>query len=76
MISTFVRCALALPLLFAFGCQSLESSAAKDPRKCERDPKCMDKTRAADCDTQCNYSPDCTQRCQEMNASSGATDAR
>ncbi len=68
--------AFVLAGVVGLGCNSLENAAAKDPRRCERDPKCANKARAADCDTQCNYAPDCTNRCQEMNASSGQTDAR
>jgi hypothetical protein len=71
-----VVAAAALVVLGSIGCTTLENAAAKDPRRCERDPTCADKARAADCDTQCANGPDCVDRCREMNASSGQTDPR
>ncbi len=76
ILGSAVALAVALALGVGLGCNSLENAAAKDPRRCERDPNCANKARAADCDTQCNYAPDCTDRCREMNASSGQTDPR
>jgi len=59
-------------MLSVMGCASMERSAAKDPMKCERDPKCIEKSRAADCSRQCSDDPACVDRCREMNLSSGA----
>lgn len=60
-------------LVFAFAasfagiaCNTLQSSAAKDPLKCERDPECTKKRgKNADCTTQCNDDPACIARCSE-----------
>jgi hypothetical protein len=62
-----------LVALLVVSCAAAESAAKKDPMKCERDPKCKDKGRAADCWTQCTDDPACVDRCQQMNATSGAT---
>jgi hypothetical protein len=47
-------------------CGSLESAAARDPMRCERDPSCA-KARAAyaDCTRQCNDDPECIDRCSQ-----------
>ncbi len=53
--------------LAAIGCASLQSAAAQDPMKCERDPKCeshMEKSR--DCITVCVDDPACIERCREV----------
>jgi hypothetical protein len=69
-------------LVFAFvwvaslGCSSLQSSAAKDPMKCERDPKCAKHQKALDCSTQCADDPACVDRCNEVNKGTGAADPR
>ncbi len=76
LLGNTLALAVALVGVVGFGCNSLENAAAKDPRRCERDPNCVNKARAADCDMQCNYAPECTDRCREMNASSGQTDPR
>ena len=67
----------AISMLLGLGaCTALEKGAAQDPAKCERDPKCATKSRTPDCDEQCAYSPTCTDRCREINASSGQTEPR
>jgi hypothetical protein len=51
----------------AAGCGTLQSAAAQDPMKCERDPKCashMEKSR--DCVTVCVDDPACIDRCREV----------
>jgi hypothetical protein len=55
-------------------CATMENAAKRDPLKCERDPKCTEKSRAADCSRQCSDDPSCVDRCREMNVSSGAQD--
>jgi hypothetical protein len=55
--------ALLAPLV---ACSGLEKAAAKDPMRCERDPKCashQEKTR--DCATQCSDNPACIDRCRQ-----------
>ncbi len=57
---------IAVVVAVIAGCSGLEKSAAKDPMRCERDPKCAshsDKTR--DCATQCTDDPACIERCRE-----------
>ena len=44
--------------LTSAACGSLEASAAKDPMKCERDPKCAKHERTFDCSSQCADDPD------------------
>ena len=65
----WLLCTLAL----ATGCGSLEAAAAKDPMKCERDPKCKNKSRAADCNVQCADDPECVRRCEEVQRATGAS---
>ena len=51
----------------AAGCGTLQSAAAQDPMKCERDPKCashIEKSR--DCVTVCVDDPACIDRCREV----------
>jgi hypothetical protein len=51
----------------SLGCGTLQSAAAQDPMKCERDPKCgshMEKSR--DCVTVCVDDPACIDRCREV----------
>jgi len=63
MVAILVPATLAL-----VGCNTLQASAAKDPQKCERDPKCKDKRgKAADCSTQCTDDPACVARCREAS---------
>jgi hypothetical protein len=53
-------------------CKTLEKSAAQDPMKCERDPKCNKKRdKSADCSTQCNDDPACMDRCAQVQAPNG-----
>jgi len=63
--------ALALALT---ACATFESAAKKDPLKCERDPKCQEKSRSADCSRQCSDDPSCVDRCREMGVTSGSQD--
>ena len=56
---------------FDVGCGSLEKNAAKDPMKCERDPKCPNRRRGNDCYTQCADDPACVDRCREVEVSAG-----
>jgi hypothetical protein len=50
------------------GCATLESAAAKDPMKCEQDPKCQShQGKSADCVTACVDDPACIDRCREVN---------
>ena len=65
--AVLIACALGLA-----GCASVENAAKRDPMKCERDPKCTEKSRAADCSRQCSDDPSCVDRCREMNITSGA----
>jgi hypothetical protein len=67
--------ALAM-LLLTVACGSLESNAAKDPMKCERDPKCAKRQRDYDCSRQCSDDPACVDRCREVNVTSGNIDRR
>jgi hypothetical protein len=60
---------LAAPALM--GCGTLENSAAKDPMKCERDPKCKKNDKANDCSTQCADDPACVDRCREIQTQTG-----
>lgn len=53
------------------GCGTLEASAAKDPMKCERDPKCKKNDKANDCSTQCADDPACVDRCREIQTQTG-----
>ncbi len=54
------------------GCTQLQKAAAKDPQRCERDPKCQKRDRANDCTTQCVDDPACMDRCQQFNQQTGA----
>ena len=56
----------------AVGCAHVERAAAKDPQRCERDPKCQSRDRANDCTTQCVDDPACMDRCQQFNQQTGA----
>jgi hypothetical protein len=54
-------------LLGLAGCAATEAAAAKDPMRCERDPKCAghaDKSR--DCVTACVDDPACIDRCRQV----------
>jgi hypothetical protein len=54
-------------------CDTLQNSAAKDPMKCERDPKCQQKDKAHDCSAQCSDDPACVDRCNEIQQTTGAS---
>lgn len=65
--------ALGLAALAALpGCGHLERAAAKDPQRCERDPKCQSRDRMNDCTTQCVDDPACMDRCRQFNQQTGA----
>ncbi len=65
-----MKLGVVLALLLA-GCGSMEKAAAKDPMKCERDPKCTNKRKEADCSTQCADDPACLDRCRQIQITSG-----
>jgi hypothetical protein len=51
----------------ALGCSTMTNAAARDPQKCERDPKCashQDKSR--DCYTACVDDIACVDRCRQV----------
>jgi hypothetical protein len=84
MLRTFARLApLRSASLFVIvnvalasaACGSLEASAAKDPMKCERDPKCAKHERTFDCSSQCADDPACVDRCREVQVTSGQSSA-
>ncbi len=55
-------------------CNTLQSSAANDPMKCERDPACRHKKSGRfDCNSQCADDPVCVDRCREIEVSSGTS---
>ncbi len=62
--------AVALAVALA-GCGSLQSSARKDPMKCERDPECTKKNSVNDCSRQCSDDPACVDRCMEILRATG-----
>lgn len=60
--------ALFLVIIFAAAsCKTLQSAAAKDPMKCERDPKCTNRyEKSRDCATQCADDYECMKRCESI----------
>jgi hypothetical protein len=64
---------VALAASGAGACNTLQNSAAKDPMKCERDPKCQQKDKAHDCSAQCSDDPACVDRCNEIQQVTGAS---
>ena len=69
----FAKAAIMLgAALGLFACAHLEKAAAKDPQRCERDPKCQKRDRANDCSTQCVDDPACMDRCAQFNQQTGA----
>jgi hypothetical protein len=61
--------ALLLVLVSGIACSTLQASAAKDPMKCERDPKCVKhKMKGTDCTTQCADDPACMDRCAQTQS--------
>jgi len=71
-----MRSGCALLFLGCAACSSMQSAAAKDPMKCERDPKCAKHDRAFDCWTQCADDPACVDRCREVQAAAGTSSPR
>ncbi|MEO8801071.1 MAG: hypothetical protein ABI551_24480 [Polyangiaceae bacterium] len=60
---------LAVVVVGAVGCATVEHAAAQDPQKCERNPKCTHKSdRSSDCITACSDNYDCIQRCEQVTA--------
>lgn len=60
---------LALAAFALAGCRSLENAAAKDPVKCERDPRCARRSeKSKDCSTQCADDPECMKRCEMIRS--------
>jgi hypothetical protein len=70
-----MRVLIIIAALASFGaCNTLQSAAARDPQRCERDPSCAKKRgHSNDCNTQCADSPACVQRCEEIEISSGTS---
>jgi len=49
------------------GCASVQSAAAKDPQRCERDPSCNSKQgKSRDCYTACADDLACVDRCRQV----------
>jgi len=70
MIRTIALCFLVAVSVASCG-QTLENAAAKDPQKCERDPKCKKNDKANDCSAQCSDDPACVDRCREIQTQTG-----
>jgi hypothetical protein len=52
---------------WVLGCSSMQSAAARDPMKCERDPSCARARESyADCTRQCVDAPECVRRCEQV----------
>lgn len=66
----FEAAALALlGIALGAGCATVQKSAAEDPMKCERDPKCEKRrARTQDCSMQCSDDPACVERCEQVQA--------
>jgi hypothetical protein len=48
-------------------CNSLQTAAAKDPLKCERNPECASRSeKSRDCATQCADESECMKRCDQI----------
>jgi hypothetical protein len=65
---------MALVCLVFGGCRTVQSAAAQDPMRCERDATCashMDKTK--DCVTVCVDDPACIERCREVTGQGAFT---
>jgi hypothetical protein len=59
---------LLFATLASAACTTLKNSAAKDPQKCEQDPKCQHRSdKSQDCITACSDNYDCMQRCDQVN---------
>ncbi len=62
------RAVVAAACLAVMGCGAVETAAANDPQKCERDPKCQNKKgKYNDCATACVDNIECMDRCQQVN---------
>ena len=62
-----VLASVALGAALALACATMEKSAAEDPLKCERDPKCAaHQDKSKDCITACVDDPACIDRCREV----------
>lgn len=70
-IMTSMNRVLLLGVLLLSACSASQRAAAKDPLKCERDPKCAQRNRVNDCTMQCSGDPECTRRCEEINLTIG-----
>jgi hypothetical protein len=59
---------IVLAVISSAACTTLKNSAAKDPQKCEQDPKCQHRSdKSQDCITSCVDNYDCIQRCDQVN---------
>jgi len=60
--------AIALAIFAASGgCATVQSAAAKDPMRCERDPNCNSKyEKSRDCYTVCSDDLACVDRCRQV----------
>ncbi len=54
------------------GCGTMQTAAARDPQRCERDPTCTGKDQSKDCSLQCADDPACVDRCREINITTGS----
>jgi hypothetical protein len=63
---------VGLFVLVSAGCNTMQNAAAKDPQRCERDPKCGAHDKSKDCSLQCADDSACVDRCREINLSTGA----
>jgi len=72
-----LRNAVPLTLFFALAtaaCGAAQSSASRDPMKCERDPNCKNRhEKEFDCNTQCADDPACIDRCAQVQQQTGAS---
>jgi hypothetical protein len=64
---------LALAALSSAACAASQAAAARDPMRCERDPKCKGHQNAFDCNTQCSDDPACIERCNEIQVETGTS---
>jgi hypothetical protein len=73
VLSSFVSLlTLSVGSTSLIGCGSFTRAQAKDPQRCERDPKCARKRgKSNDCSTQCSDDPVCEQRCREFEITAG-----
>jgi hypothetical protein len=64
---SFVVVAPVAFALLGFGCSTVQSAAAQDPMKCERDPKCVGhQDKSKDCVSACVDDPACIDRCRQV----------